>query len=76
MQAAHAAELIGALLDLVGAHGNALLLRRMHGELVAHDLLDQALELASQFQKTNELGHVHDFIIDTHYRGHFIDSFN
>jgi hypothetical protein len=45
-------------------------------ELVAHDLLDQALELAGQFQKTNELGHVHDFVIDSHYRGHFFRSFN
>ncbi|VVD34231.1 protein of unknown function [Paraburkholderia dioscoreae] len=76
MQAAHAAELIGALLDFVGAHGYALLLRRVNRELVAHDLLDQAFELAGQFQKANELAHVHDFVIDSHYRGHFIRSFN
>jgi hypothetical protein len=44
-------------------------------ELVAHDLLDQALELAGQFQKTNELGNVHDFVIDSYYRGHVIRSF-
>jgi hypothetical protein len=46
----------------------------MHRELVAHDLLDQAVELAGQFQKTNELGNVHEFVIDSHYRGHVIRS--
>jgi hypothetical protein len=46
----------------------------MHGELVAHDLLYQAFELASQFQKSNEFADVHNFIIDSHYCGHVVRS--
>jgi hypothetical protein len=75
MQPSHAAKLIGALLNVVGRNDDALLLRRVHRQLVAHYLLDQAFELASQFEKPDELAHIHDFIVNSHYCGHVVRSF-
>jgi hypothetical protein len=47
----------------------------VHGQLVAHYLLYQAFELASQFEKSDELAHIHDFIVNSHYCGHVVRSF-
>ncbi|CAG9197052.1 hypothetical protein PSAB6_180043 [Paraburkholderia sabiae] len=74
MQPTHAPELIGALLDFVGAHAHAVLLRGVHGQLVAYHLLDQAFELAREFQQTYEFADIHDFIIDSYDRGHLVRS--
>jgi hypothetical protein len=48
VQALDAAELVGPLLDFRGRDRQPGFFRRQHGELVAHQLFDQPLELSAE----------------------------
>ncbi len=51
MQPSHAAKLVGALLDLARPSASMpCCLRRVHRQLVAHELLHQPFELAGQLE--------------------------
>ncbi len=51
-----------------------LLFRGMHGQLLAHQLFDQSLELPGEFQGSDEIIGVDDFIVDAHNPGHTVSS--
>ncbi|MCY1337214.1 hypothetical protein D9M69_230350 [compost metagenome] len=70
VQPLHAAELVGALLDFVGRDHHALTFRGVHGQLVAHHLLDQPFELPGQLEQPHEFLDVEHLVVDTDNASH------
>ncbi len=66
VQPLHAAELVGALLDLLRRQLDAVPPRRVRGQLVAHELLHQPLELAGQLEYPHEFVDADHFLVDPH----------